>query len=62
MFIPDGDGTCYNTSLSFDIFDDGTTITSVNDIERIYLNMEHSFLGDLTIMIECPNGQNCLLH
>ena len=62
MFIPDGDGTCYNTSLSFDIFADGATITSVNDIDRIYLNMEHSFLGDLTIMIECPNGQNCLLH
>ena len=60
-FLPDGNNTCYNTSLHFDIFDEGQTVTSINDIDRIYLNMEHSFLGDLSIMIECPNGQNCLL-
>jgi len=60
-FLPDGDNTCYNTSLQFDIFEEGRSITSINDIDRIYLNMEHSWLGDLSIMIECPNGQNCLL-
>ncbi|MBQ2574012.1 MAG: hypothetical protein II575_07305, partial [Bacteroidales bacterium] len=60
-FLPDGNNTCYNTSLHFDIFSEGQTLTSINDIESIYLNMEHSFLGDLSIMIECPNGQNCLL-
>ena len=62
MNIPDGNGTCYNSYLTFNIFDDGATITSVADIESVYLNLEHSFLGDLTIMIQCPSGQNCLLH
>ncbi len=61
-FLPDGNSTCYNTSLDFDIFADGATITSVNDIDRIYLNMEHSYLGDLSMVIQCPNGQMCLLH
>ena len=60
-FLPDGNNTCYSTSLHFNNFNEGQTVTSINDIERIYLNMEHSFLGDLSIMIECPNGQNCLL-
>ena len=60
-FLPDGNGTCYNTSLSFENFEYGRTIQSIDDIDRIYLNMEHSYLGDLSIMIQCPNGQNCLL-
>jgi gliding motility-associated-like protein len=61
-FLPDGNSTCYNTSLDFDIFADDARITSANDIDRIYLNMEHSYLGDLSMVIQCPNGQMCLLH
>ena len=62
LFLPDGDDICYSTSLYLDISEEGAIVTSINDIEKIYLNMEYSFLGDLSIMIECPNGQNCLLH
>lgn len=61
LFLPDGDHTCYNTNIPFNIFNEDATITSIDDIERIYLNIEYSFLGDLSIMIECPNGQKCLL-
>ena len=61
LFLPDCVNVCYNTNISFDIFNEDATITSIDDIERIYLNMEYSYLGDLSIMIECPNGQNCLL-
>jgi len=61
-FLPDGNSTCYNTSLEFDIFADDARINSINDIERIYLNMEHSYLGDLSMVLQCPNGQMCLLH
>ena len=61
LFLPDCVNACYNTNISFDIFNDDATITSIDDIERIYLNMEYSYLGDLSIMIECPNGQKCLL-
>lgn len=40
----------------------GTTIANVNDIQDICLDLEHSFMGDLVIMIECPNGQSAILH
>lgn len=43
-------------------FSAGTVITSVNDIVSICLDLEHSFMGDLVIMITCPNGQNAILH
>jgi gliding motility-associated-like protein len=43
-------------------FSAGTTITNVNDIQSICLDLEHSFMGDLVIMIECPNGQSAILH
>lgn len=40
----------------------GTTIQSIDDIESICLDMEHSFMGDLVIYITCPNGQQAMLH
>jgi gliding motility-associated-like protein len=43
-------------------FSAGSTIQNVNDIVSICLDLEHSFMGDLVIMIECPNGQNAILH
>ncbi|MBB78379.1 MAG: hypothetical protein CL844_05200 [Crocinitomicaceae bacterium] len=43
-------------------FYSGTTIANVNDIQDICLELEHSYMGDLVIMIECPNGQNAILH
>ena len=61
-FLPDGNSTCYNTSLEFDIFPDGATVTSANDIDHVHLNMEHSYFGDLSIMLQCPSGRTCLLH
>lgn len=32
-------------------------ISSGDDIESICINFEHSYLGDLDIELECPNGQ-----
>ncbi len=61
-FLPDGNSTCYNTSLEFDMFPAGSSIQSLNDIDHVYLNMEHSYFGDLSIVLQCPNGQMCLLH
>lgn len=40
----------------------GTTIQNVSDIQSICLDMEHSFIGDLVVILECPNGQNVILH
>lgn len=40
----------------------GSTITSANDIQSICIDMEHSFMGDLVIQIQCPTGQTVTLH
>lgn len=39
----------------------GQTITSASDIESIGMRMEHSYMGDLDIIIQCPNGQRMTL-
>ena len=40
----------------------GSTITSVNQILSICIEMEHTFIGDLDIKITCPNAQTLILH
>jgi len=39
----------------------GQTIQSASDIEAIGMRMEHSYMGDLDIYIQCPNGQRMTL-
>jgi len=42
-------------------FAPGQTITSVNDIEALCMDLEHSYIGDLDMWITCPNGQSVSL-
>ncbi|MCC6181689.1 MAG: PKD domain-containing protein [Bacteroidia bacterium] len=56
-FLPDGSGVSYSTSIVVDCYGSGQTITSASDIQSICLNLEHSYQGDLSIQIICPNGQ-----
>ena len=42
-------------------FAPGQTIQSANDIESIGMRMEHSYMGDLDILIQCPSGQRVTL-
>lgn len=66
IFLPDGTncdpssdhGCSYRSGLTFDGFSSSQTITNVNDIQYVMLNIEHSYIGDLYINITCPNGQN----
>jgi gliding motility-associated-like protein len=60
-FLPDGSGVSYSTSIPVNCYNPGQTVTSANDIQNICLNMEHSYLGDLEIVIICPNGQSVVL-
>jgi gliding motility-associated-like protein len=60
-FLPDGSGVSYSTSIVVDCYNSGQTITSASDIQSICLNMEHSYQGDVSIQIICPNGQVCNL-
>ncbi len=63
-YIPDGPNCpqqCYGTPVTFTNFPPGSTIQSANDISEICINMEHSFAGDLSFRIICPNGQSVVL-
>lgn len=54
IYIPDNQG-CLETDIVFSQF--GTSvIDDVSDFNNIYFNMEHSFVGDITIAIICPDG------
>lgn len=64
------DGCLYDNMLgqpqSIDLvqtgFAAGATLNSITDLQSICLDIEHSFMGDLVISIECPNGTSVILH
>ena len=60
-FLPDGSGVSYQTSVTVDCFSSGQTLTNINQLQQICLNMEHSYLGDLEITITSPSGQVAIL-
>ncbi len=55
-YLADGAGFAYSTSLTFDFFEPGATLTNCNDLLNIFVNMEHSYMGDLGVFITCPDG------
>lgn len=66
IFLPDGVpcgtlGCSYQSPVTFTDFNPGAVITSVNDINYVRLNIEHSFIGDIYINITCPNGHTASL-
>lgn len=62
VFLPDDVGQCFTSELTFNQFPPGQTINSVNDLQSICVDMEHSFIGDLVISIISPTGQTVILH
>ncbi|MEY3368049.1 MAG: hypothetical protein RI973_1204 [Bacteroidota bacterium] len=60
--LPDGDGTSYTTSISLTGFSPGQTLSNLDDLLGIFVNMEHSWMRDLQIKLTCPNGQSIVLH
>ncbi len=62
VYLPDNVGQTFSSQLTYDFFPPGSTLTNVNDLLGICVDMEHSFMGDLVISISCPNGQSVVLH
>ncbi len=62
LALPDGTGAAYETSIGFSNFSPGQVLTNINDIISICVVMEHSWLRDLEISIECPDGTSIILH
>ncbi len=61
-FSDDELGVAQTIDLLQTDFISGSTITNVNQILSICVEMEHTFIGDLDIKITCPNSQTLILH
>lgn len=60
--ITDDQGVVQSFCWNINAFQPGQTITSLNDLEHVCLNIEHSWVADVWIYIECPNGQQAEIN
>lgn len=58
----DNVGECFPSEIEVAGFAPGQTLTNINDLISIDAAIEHSWLFDLVISIECPSGQSAVLH
>ena len=60
--LPDGTGAVYQTSIAFTNFAPGQVLSNIDDFLGICVNMEHSWMYDLDIFLECPDGTQVILQ
>jgi gliding motility-associated-like protein len=60
-FLPDGNGDEYTTNINMSGFAPGSTVQAGSDVMDVCINMEHSYLGDLEIWLECLDGTEVAL-
>jgi subtilisin-like proprotein convertase family protein len=60
--LPDGEGSSYTSAMTFMGFGATQTLTDVNSLLGVCVNMEHSWLRDLQIELICPSGQTAVLQ
>ena len=56
-YLPDGSGQQYQAPITISGFPSGATISNAQDLNQVCITMEHSYLGDLEIWLQCPTGQ-----
>lgn len=62
IFLPDGDGTSYSSTINTDsIFPPGLDLGTDN-LQAVCVNIEHSWMRDLEIALVCPSGDSIILH
>ena len=64
VFIPDGplcSDRCYYSSVFFTNFPTGQKVNTAEDICSICINMEHEYMGDISITLICPEGNRAVL-
>lgn len=62
LFLPDGKGVAYETSVNIRQFSSGQKLENINDLVGICVNIEHSYMRDLQVSIKCPNGTEAMLQ
>lgn len=60
-YLPDGSGINYETEIEISGFGAGQTMVSGNDLLQLSMTIEHSYLGDLEVMLTCPNGDSIII-
>lgn len=60
-YLPDGSGQQYQAPINISGFPAGATISNSQDLNQVCITMEHSYLGDLEIALQCPNGTQVTL-
>jgi gliding motility-associated-like protein len=61
LFLPDGAGVTYSDTIRITDFPPGKTLTNINDFLGVFINMEHSYMGDLQMKLIAPNGASVTL-
>ncbi|RME98290.1 MAG: PKD domain-containing protein, partial [Bacteroidetes bacterium] len=56
IFLPDGVGVAYTSSLTFNQFRPGAILESADQLLGILVSIEHSYARDISIDIRCPDG------
>ncbi len=60
-YLPDGSGAQYQAPIDIGGFPPGSQISNSQDLNQVCITMEHSYLGDLEIALQCPNGTQVTL-
>lgn len=60
-YLPDGSNAEYTTEIHMSGFPPGSTVQNVGDIQQMCVDMEHSYLGDLEMWLECPDGTEVII-
>lgn len=61
VFLPDGIGVSYQSSVFFTQFPPGAVLENPLDLLGLTLDIEHSYYGDLDIELICPDGTSIYL-
>jgi len=60
VYLPDGGGVNYESIITINGFP-GAIISSPMDMAQFCVTMEHSYIGDIEMWLECPNGSQVTL-
>lgn len=62
IYIPDDQTQSFSSTIEVTGFSPLDVIDEASDLDYFFINFEHSFMGDLVIQFECPNGQTITVH
>ena len=61
--LPDNVGSCFTSDININSFLPNSVLVDASEgIENFFINIEHSFLGDLDVTFICPDGTEFLVH